>query len=86
MRLRRQAGRWFVNEWERRRSELDKMRLAVKFGEKGEYSDWEYEAVWEELRGAGLDDEDSDLDAVEAFFKKLNEANEVAKAQSTATG
>ena len=29
--------RWFISEWERRRSELDHMRLAVKFGEKDEY-------------------------------------------------
>ena len=61
------------------------MRLAVKFGEKDEYSIEEYKAVWEELRLVGLDEEDSDLDAVEALFKKLNEADEAAKAQSTAT-
>jgi hypothetical protein len=30
----------------------------------------------EELRLAGLDEEDSDLDAVEALIKKLNEADE----------
>jgi hypothetical protein len=68
--------RWFISEWERRRSELDHMRLAVKFGEKDEYSIEEYKAVWEELQLAGLDEEDSDLDAVEALIKKLNKADE----------
>ena len=77
--------KWFISEWERRRQELDHMRLAVKFGEKDEYSIEEYKAVWDELRLVGLDEEDSDLDAVEALFKKLNEADEAAKARSTAT-
>jgi hypothetical protein len=44
------------------------------------YSIEEYKAVWEELRLAGLDEEDSDLDAVEALFKKLNEADAAEKA------
>jgi hypothetical protein len=45
-------------------------------GEKDEYFIEEYKAVCEELRLAGLDEEDSDLDAVEALIKKLNEADE----------
>ena len=76
--------RWFVSEWERRRSEFDRMRLAVKFGEKDEYGLEEYEAVWEELRLAGLDDDnEGDLEAIEAHFKKLNEADEAAKSTAS---
>jgi hypothetical protein len=76
--------RWFVSEWERRRSEFDRMRLAVKFGEKDEYSLEEYEAVWEELRLVGLDDDnEGDLEAIEAHFKKLNEADEAAKSPAS---
>ena len=76
--------RGFVSEWERRRSEFDRMRLAVKFGEKDEYSLEEYEAVWEELRLAGLDDDnEGDLEAIEAHFKKLNEADEAAKSTAS---
>jgi hypothetical protein len=78
--------KWFVNEWERRMSDLEKMRLAAKFGKKDEYSDWECKAMFEELERAGLNEEGSDLDAIEALFKKLNEADEAARTQSTATG
>jgi hypothetical protein len=62
---------------QRRMIKLEDMRLAVKFGEKDEYSNWEFEAIWEELRLAGLDtdDENWDLDAIEALFKKLNKAD-----------
>jgi hypothetical protein len=50
----------------------------------GEYSLEEYEAVWEELRFAGLDDDDEgDLEAIEAHFKKLNEADETAKSTAS---
>jgi hypothetical protein len=45
--------KWFVNQWERRMSELEKMRLAGKFGKKNEYSDWECKAMFEELERAG---------------------------------
>ena len=46
--------RWFVSEWERRRSEFDRMRLAVKFGERDEYCLEEYEAVGRSLGLRGL--------------------------------
>jgi len=72
-----------IDEREQRMFDLDHMRLVGKFGKKDEYSDWEFEAVWEELKLAGLSDDDKnwDLDAVEALFKKLNKADE-AKARS----
>ena len=66
----------FINDWERRMSELEDMRLAGKFGKKDEYSDWEIETVCEELSLVEINGEASDLDAVEALFKKLNEADE----------
>ena len=65
----------FINDWERRMSELEDMRLAGKFGKKDEYSVCEIEAMIEELQVAGLNEDDSDLDAIEALFKKLNEAD-----------
>ena len=61
-------------------TELEDMRLAVKFGKKDEYSDWEIETVCEELSLVEINGEASDLDAVEALFKKLNEADAAAKA------
>jgi hypothetical protein len=67
-------------EWGRRMTELEDMRLAVKFGKKDEYSDWEIETVCEELSLVEINGEASDLDAVEALFKKLNEADAAAKA------
>ena len=67
-------------EWGRRMTELEDMRLAVKFGKKDEYSDWEIETVCEELSLVEINGEASDLDAVEALFKKLNEADVAAKA------
>jgi hypothetical protein len=73
---------WFVNEWERRMSELEKMRLIGKFGKKDEYSEWECKAMFDELERAGLNEEGSDLDAIEALFKQLNAADEAAKARS----
>jgi hypothetical protein len=65
----------FINDRERRMTELEDMRLAGKFGKKDEYSVWEIEAMIEELQVAGLNEDDSDLDAIEALFKKLNEAD-----------
>ena len=78
--------KWFVNEWERRMSELEKMRLAGKFGKKKEYSEWECKAMFDELERAGLNEEGSDLDAIEALFKQLNAADEAAKAWSMIMG
>jgi hypothetical protein len=74
--------KWFVNQWERRMSGLEKMRLVGKFGKKDEYSEWECKAMFEELDRAGLNEEGSDLDAIEALFKQLNAADEAAKAWS----
>jgi hypothetical protein len=65
----------FINDWERRMSELEDMRLAGKFGKKDEYSICEIEAMIEELQLAGFNEDDSDLDAIEALFKKLNETD-----------
>ena len=65
----------FMNDRERRMTELEDMRLAGMFGKKDEYSVWEIEAMIEELQVAGLNEDDSDLDAIEALFKKLNEAD-----------
>jgi hypothetical protein len=42
--------------------------------------------MFEELERAGLNEEGSDLDAIEVLFKKLNEADEATKARSTAMG
>ena len=56
-------------------TELEDMRLAGKFGKKDEYTVYEIEAMIEELQVAGLNEDDSDLDAIEALFKKLNEAD-----------
>jgi hypothetical protein len=77
---RRQAE--FVNDEQQRLLEIEDMRLVVKFGEKKRYSDREYEAIYEELVEAGLDDETRrDPDAIEAVFKKLNAADEAEAAR-----
>ena len=72
----------FVTDEEQRLLEIEEMRLVVKFGDKKRYSDREYEAIYQELVEAGLDDEAwDDLDAIEAFFKELNAADEAAAAR-----
>jgi hypothetical protein len=78
-------GRRSINAAELRMSELYDMRLASKFGQKDEYDDWEIEEVYEELRLAGHDEDwkNSDLDAIETLFKKLNEADEIARRMKT---
>ena len=58
----------FINDRERRMTELEDMRLAGKFGKKDEYTVYEIEAMIEELQVAGLNEDDSDLDAIEALF------------------
>jgi len=69
----------FVNDEQQRLLEIEDMRLVIKFGDKKRYSDREYEAIYQELVEAGLDDEASrDLDAIEAVFKKLNAVDEAA--------
>ena len=67
-------------------SELEKMRLVGKFGKKDEYSEWECKAMFDELDRAGLNEEGSDLDEIEALFKQLNAADEAAKAWSMIMG
>ena len=63
----------FVTDEQQRLLEIEDMRLVIKFGDKKRYSDREYEAIYQELVEAGLDDEASrDLDAIEAVFRKLN--------------
>jgi hypothetical protein len=63
------------------------MRLVTKFGDKKRYSDREYEAIYQELVEAGLDDEARrDLDAIEAVFKKLNAADEAETARQNICG
>ena len=63
------------------------MRLVIKFGDKKRYSDREYEAIYQELVEAGLDDEARrNPDAIEAVFKKLNAVDEVIKARSLIMG
>ena len=63
------------------------MRLVVKFGDKKHYSDREYEAIYQELVEAGLDDEARrDPDAVEAVFRKLNAADEAERARRDLCG
>jgi hypothetical protein len=59
---------------------------AQRINKKDEYSEWECKAMFDELERAGLNEEGSDLDAIEVLFKKLNEADEAAKARSTAMG
>jgi hypothetical protein len=77
----------FVTNEEQRLLEIEDMRLVVKFGEKKRYSDREYEAIRHELVAAGLDDiARRDPDAIEAVFKRLNEADEAARARSLIMG
>ena len=72
----------FVTDEEQRLLEIEEMRLVVKFGNKKRYSDREYEAIYQELVEAGLDDEAwDDLDAIEAVFRKLNAVDEVEAAR-----
>jgi hypothetical protein len=63
------------------------MRLVVKFGDKKRYSDQEREAIYQELVEAGLDAAARrDPDAIEADFKKLNEADETETARRALVG
>jgi hypothetical protein len=72
----------FVTDEQQRLLEIEEMRLVVKFGDKKRYSDREYEAIYQELVEAGLDDEAwDDLDAIEAIFKKLNAVDEAEAAR-----
>jgi hypothetical protein len=72
----------FVTDEEQRLLEIEEMRPVVKFGDKKRYSDREYEAIYQELVEAGLDDEAwDDPNAIEAVFKKLNAADEAETAR-----
>jgi hypothetical protein len=72
----------FVTDEEQRLLEIEDARLVVRFGEKKRYSDREYEAIYQELVEAGLDDEAwDDPDAIEAVFKKLNAIDEAIAAR-----
>jgi hypothetical protein len=77
----------FVTDEEQRLLETEDMRLVVKFGDKKRYSDSEYEAIYEELVAAGLDDEARrDPDAIEAVYKKLNAVDEAEAARRDLCG
>jgi hypothetical protein len=77
----------FVTDEEQRLLEIEDMRLVVKFGDKKRYSDSEYEAIYEELVAAGLDDEAKrDPDAIEAVYKKLNAVDEAEAARRDLCG
>jgi hypothetical protein len=77
----------FVTDEEQRLLEIEEMRLVVKFGDKKRYSDREYEAIYQELVEAGLDDEAwDDPNAIEAVFKKLNAADEAETARRNLIG
>ena len=77
----------FVTDEQQRLLEIEDMRLVIKFGDKKRYSDREYEAIYQELVEAGLDDEASrDLDAIEAVFKKLNADDEAERARHYFSG
>jgi hypothetical protein len=77
----------FVNDEQQRLLEIEDMRLAVKFGDKKRYSDREYEAIYQELVEAGLDDEARrDPDAIEAVFRKLNAVDEAERARRDLCG
>jgi hypothetical protein len=72
----------FVTDEEQRLLEIDDIRLVVKFGDKKRYSDSEYEAIYEELVAAGLDDQARrDPHAIEAVYKKLNAVDEAEAAR-----
>jgi hypothetical protein len=73
----------FVTDEEQRLLEIEDMRLVVKFGDKRRYSDHERDAIYRELVEAGLDDiARRDPDAIEGVFRKLNKADEAARAWS----
>ena len=77
----------FVNDEQQRLLEIEEMRLVVKFGDKKRYSDREYEAIYQELVEAGLDDEARrDPDAMETVFRKLNAADEAERARRDLCG
>jgi hypothetical protein len=77
----------FVTDEQQRLLEIEEMRLVVKFGDRKRYSDREYEAIYQELAEAGLDDEAwDDLDAIEAVFKKLNAVDEAETARRDLCG
>jgi hypothetical protein len=72
----------FVTSEEQRLLEIEDMRLVTKFGDKKRYSDREYEAIYQELVEAGLEDEAwHDLDAIEAVFRRLNAVDETERAR-----
>jgi hypothetical protein len=75
----------FVTDEEQRLLEIEDMRLVVKFGDKRRYSGQEREAIHQELVAAWLDDV-RDLDAIEAVFRELNAADEVAAARRYFSG
>jgi hypothetical protein len=82
---RRQAE--FVTDEQQRLLEIEEMRLVVKFGDKKRYSDLEYEAIYEELVEARLDDEARrGPDAIEAVFKELNATDEAETARRNLGG
>jgi hypothetical protein len=59
----------------------------IKFGDKKRFSDREYEAIYQELVEAGLEDEARrDPDAIEAVFKKLNAVDEAEMARRDLCG
>jgi hypothetical protein len=77
----------FVTDEEQRLLEIEDMRLVVKFGDKKRYSDSEYEAIYEELVAAGLNDEARRYpDAIEAVYKKLNAVDEAEAARRDLCG
>ena len=77
----------FVTDEQQRLLEIEDMRLVIKFGDKKRYSDREYEAIYQELVEAGLDDEARrNPDAIEAVFKKLNAVDEAAAARRYFSG
>ena len=81
------AQRPAVTDEEPRLLKIEEMRLVVKFGDKKRYSDREYEAIYQELIEAGLDDEAwDDLDAIEAVFRKLNATDEAEAARRDLCG
>jgi hypothetical protein len=72
----------FVTNEQQRLLEIEEMRLVVKFGDKKRYSDREYEAIYQELVEAGLDDEAMrNPDAIEAVFKEINAVDEAKTAR-----
>ena len=72
----------FVTDEQQRLLEIEDMRLVIKFGDKKRYSDREYEAIYQELVEAGLDDEARrNPDAIEAVFRKLNADDEAEAAR-----